>query len=64
MPCVLWPSMATIRSPGCMPALSAGVPSIGAITFGTPFCDEIWMPRPPNLPEMSAWVSWNSCSFM
>ena len=39
-----------IRSPGLMPALSAGVSSIGETTLTKPSSMPTSMPRPPNWP--------------
>ncbi len=47
------PSTLIILSPAFIPALYAGVPSIGEITVRIPFCIVITIPIPPNSP----WVS-------
>ena len=36
-----------------MPALCAGVSSIGEMTVTNPFCMVMWMPMPVNLPLVS-----------
>ncbi len=64
MPSVAWPSIAMMRSPGSMPARAAGVPSIGAITSGTPMLSEMRMPMPPNRPSIACAVSRYSRSVM
>ena len=58
------PFALTIRSPGSTPAAAAGVPSIAAITCGTPFSTEISIPTPPNSPDVVASSSWYSCASM
>ena len=40
-----------------MPALEAGVSSIGDTTLMTPSCIVTSMPRPPNLPEVCTCMS-------
>ena len=54
---VSWPSIFTIRSPGWMPARSAGVPSIGATTVSIRSFTVISMPSPPKLPWVSTCIS-------
>ena len=49
-PITLSPSTWTMRSPGCTPARSAGVPSIGATTLTKPFSWVTSIPSPPNSP--------------
>ena len=49
-PCTGSPSSAKIRSPDWMPALAAGVSSIGDTTLMTPFSMVTSMPSPPNSP--------------
>ena len=51
-PCTGSPSSAKIRSPDWMPALEAGVSSIGDTTLMTPFSIVTSMPRPPNSPRV------------
>ncbi|MNC90840.1 hypothetical protein D3C83_69910 [compost metagenome] len=58
------PSALTIRSPGSIPAAAAGVPSIAAITCGTPFSTDISIPTPPNWPLVVASNSRYSRSVM
>jgi len=61
---VSWPSIFTIRSPGWMPARSAGVPSMGATTVSMRSFTVISMPRPPKLPEVSTCISLNTSGVM
>ena len=49
-PITLSPSTWMMTSPGCTPARSAGVPSIGVTTLTKPFSWVTSMPRPPNSP--------------
>ncbi|MCY1440958.1 hypothetical protein D9M71_572530 [compost metagenome] len=60
MPLVGWPSILTIRSPGWMPALEAGVSSMGETTLMKPSSAPTSMPRPPNSPLVLSCSSWKS----
>ena len=51
------PSTPIIRSPGFIPALNAGVSSIGETTFTTPFSSVISIPKPPNEPLVLTCIS-------
>ena len=53
-------SSLTIRSPGLMPALNAGVSSIGEITLTKPSSMPTSMPRPPNWPCVPTCSSLNA----
>ncbi len=61
---VLAPSILRIMSPGLMPALSAGVPSMGLTTVSTWFFMLISIPKPPKLPSVSWFMSACSCGSM
>ena len=54
------PSISRILSPAFMPALDAGVPSIGEITVSAPSLKPTTMPSPPNLPVVPILNSSNS----
>ena len=49
--CTAFESSLIIKSPGNIPALYAGVPSIGEMTLIAPFSKLTSTPRPPNSPE-------------
>ncbi len=49
-----------MRSFGLMPALNAGVSSIGEITLTKPSSMPTSMPRPPNWPCVPTWSSLNA----
>jgi len=49
-PLVGLPSILTIRSPASMPALEAGVSSMGETTLMKPSSTPTSMPSPPNSP--------------
>ena len=51
-PSTLSPFTAVMKSPALMPALKAGVPSIGEITLTTPSSLVTSMPRPPYSPRV------------
>ena len=51
-PNVLSPSTFVIKSPASIPALSAGVSSIGETTLINPFSWVTSIPRPPNSPRV------------
>ena len=57
-------SIWTIRSPGWMPALAAGVPSMGDTTLITPFSIVTSMPSPPNSPLVCTCMSSHSLGSM
>ncbi len=57
-------SMATIRSPGLMPALAAGVSSIGDTTLTMLFSMVTSMPSPPNSPRTCTSMSPKFLAFM
>ena len=48
-----------MKSPALIPALDAGVSSIGEITFTTPDSILTSMPNPPNSPLVSVCISSN-----
>ena len=48
-----WPSTLMMRSPASMPALCAGVSSIGEMTVTNPSRMVMWIPMPVNLPLVS-----------
>ena len=60
MPRVAVSSILTIRSPALMPALNAGVSSIGETTRMTPSSTPTSIPRPPKRPWVSTCNSWNA----
>ena len=51
------PSMPIIKSPDCIPALCAGVSSIGDTTFTKPFSIVTSIPSPPNSPRVCTCIS-------
>ncbi len=51
------PSTWVTKSPGCMPASNAGVPSMGVTTLMNPSSWVTSMPRPPNAPRVSTRMS-------
>ena len=53
-----------MMSPALIPALDAGVSSIGLITLKKPFSGMTSMPRPPNSPLVSTCISRNCSAFM
>ena len=57
MPLVGFSSILMIRSPALMPALAAGVSSMGDTTFTKPSSVPTSMPRPPNSPWVPTWSS-------
>jgi hypothetical protein len=50
-------SILIILSPGLIPTLKAGVPSIGDTTVRTPSRMLISIPNPPNFPVVSSCIS-------
>ena len=56
-PCTLSPSMSVMMSPERMPALEAGVSSIGVTTLMAPSSSVTSMPSPPNSPLVCTCMS-------
>ncbi|MCY1553960.1 hypothetical protein D9M68_904940 [compost metagenome] len=56
-PCTCVPSISMMRSLAMMPALAAGVSSMGETTLTMPSSMVTSMPRPPNSPEVSSRIS-------
>ncbi|MCY1558519.1 hypothetical protein D9M68_954600 [compost metagenome] len=56
-PCTCAPSISMMRSLAMMPALAAGVSSMGETTLITPSSMVTSMPRPPNSPDVSSRMS-------
>ncbi|MFO1037029.1 MAG: hypothetical protein U1E45_09305 [Geminicoccaceae bacterium] len=52
MPSTGSPSMCVMKSPDLMPAVNAGVSSMGDTTLTRPFSIVTSMPRPPNSPRV------------
>ena len=63
VPRVAFPSMRRMMSPLFMPALSAGVFSIGEMTVRAPSFMPTVIPRPPNSPFVCTCISLNAFSF-
>ena len=56
-PLIDFPSMPIIKSPGNIPALCAGVSSIGETTLTTLFSKVISIPKPPKVPFVFTCIS-------
>ncbi len=63
-PCVVLPFSPVMMSPALIPALDAGVSSIGLITLKKPFSGTTSTPRPPNSPLVSTCIARNCSAFM
>ena len=63
-PCTCSPSSLVMRSLARMPALAAGVSSIGATTLIRPSCMVTSMPSPPNSPRVCTCMSRKLLEFM
>ena len=62
--CTVLPFSAVMMSPALIPALEAGVPSIGLTTLTKPFSWVTSIPRPANWPVVCISISRNSAAFM